>query len=288
MSPINRRTVTGQFWLVALVGLLAGVAINVMGQQQQQQQQQSQEPQQSLVQIVADRDSKYLEMLRDPKMADNIVEQHSHSEANQGPGNKDLWPLVNIDKQANKSKVDVHVPVFFDMTNQNDPDSGRQKLDLSVMQGLVTVSKDKTRDQDGRLTGPVKVTVFGIPVYSTKGTAASGSGEQVERVLTRGQNEIETKVASTRSLLAERAGNIQEQARSNFQKGNEKLVSSLSDILDKLSTVLKQSTSVRGQQQPQQLQQQQLQQSPSVSSDVSLPVGRASYSRAFQAESASQ
>lgn len=52
------------------------------------------------------------------------------------------------------------------MTNNNSGKSG--KLDLSVLSGLVTVITDKERQDDGTSTGPVTVTVFGIPVYSGK------------------------------------------------------------------------------------------------------------------------
>ena len=80
--------------------------------------------------------------------------------------NRSIQPLVETERNDNKTKVDVHVPIFFDMTHQREPGSGRNKLDLSVMHGLVTVNHEKIRNpSDGRLEGPIRVTVFGIPVY---------------------------------------------------------------------------------------------------------------------------
>lgn len=57
------------------------------------------------------------------------------------------------------------------MTNDNDAKAGTSKLDLSVLQGLVTVSQDKTKLSDGRVSGPLTVTVFGIPVFIGSGAA---------------------------------------------------------------------------------------------------------------------
>lgn len=45
------------------------------------------------------------------------------------------------------------------------------RVDLSVLGGLVTVNTNKTRLPNGQTTGPVIVTVFGIPVYVGQGTS---------------------------------------------------------------------------------------------------------------------
>lgn len=45
------------------------------------------------------------------------------------------------------------------------------RVDLSVLGGLVTVNTNKTRLPNGQATGPVIVTVFGIPVYVGQGTS---------------------------------------------------------------------------------------------------------------------
>lgn len=51
----------------------------------------------------------------------------------------------------------------MNLNNENQP--GKSVVDLSVLGGLVTVFTNKTAQPNGRPSGPVTVSVFGIPVY---------------------------------------------------------------------------------------------------------------------------
>lgn len=192
----------------------------------------------------------------------NLEEIHHGHQANgdakPAANNKDLWPMVHVDRHENKSQVDVHVPVFFDMTNHNDLQAGKAKLDLSVLQGLVTVTKDKSRDPDGQMNGPVKVTVFGIPVYTSHGNVpakpssvassrrgdsnqtASGSGGSGS-----GSGGVGGLLAPLESRLEARVDSITQRLRDNFERTNEKVMRSLSDIMDRLSTMVGRDRSAR-------------------------------------------
>jgi hypothetical protein len=149
------------------------------------------------------------------------------------------WPLVNVDGQANKSVVDVHVPIFFDMVNQADKEQGKSKLNLSVLQGLVTVNKDKARDQNGQMTGPVKVTVLGIPVYTSKGTPPSQTTSAAPLSRAELENAIETKRASLAASAEEASASL----TSKVQEINRRVLGSLSDIFERLSTTLRRASS---------------------------------------------
>lgn len=228
-----------QLWL-----MLSAIVLLVAAQQQPAPQQTQQQLQPQL-QANVSKEKPSNGSLTVPEDG-NLVELHGHPVLQSPNHNKDLWPVVNVDRHQNKSKVDVHVPVFFDMTNQNDPDGGRSKLDLSVLQGLVTISKDKARNQDGRMDGPFKVTVFGIPVYNSKGTASSGASSRPSasarnETIARQEKELEASLGSARAALNARADAISERVRDNLQKSNEKVMKSLSDIMDKLLTILKKS-----------------------------------------------
>lgn len=51
----------------------------------------------------------------------------------------------------------------MNLNNNNQPSNSF--VDLSVLGGLVTVYSNKTRDPSGQSSGPVTVSIFGIPVY---------------------------------------------------------------------------------------------------------------------------
>lgn len=153
-----------------------------------------------------------------------------------GKQDRVIWPVVDIDNQPNKSTLDVHVPIFFDMMNHNDKESGKSRLDLSVLQGLVTVNKDKARDQNGVMSGPVKVTVFGIPVYTSKGNRVSSRAAAAHRDLS---NSIETARSAANAKADDMATGITEKV----QRTNEKMLSSVSDIFDRLTSMMRRSNS---------------------------------------------
>lgn len=144
--------------------------------------------------------------------------------------NRIQWPMVNVDTQQNKSKVDVHVPIFFDMVNNNDKADGSQKLDLTVLQGLVTVMKDKARGENGSLTGPVKVTVFGIPVYTSKGSPVDPT---LVASTVAAQRNLTNSIAQANSNLAGRTGELVARITENARRTNENLLSSLVDIFER-------------------------------------------------------
>lgn len=142
---------------------------------------------------------------------------------------KGLWPVVQVDKETNKSTVDVHVPIFFDMTNSQGKNTS--KLDLSVLSGLVTVNHDKTRRPDGQQVGPVTVTVFGIPVYSGIGSSKPTTRRgRLENGTVRADQLPINQVRRDMPLVVE----IYEQV----QKLNQRAVSGLSDIFTRLSHTL--------------------------------------------------
>lgn len=143
------------------------------------------------------------------------------------------WPLVNVDDANNQSTVGVKVPIVFNMLNQVDKNTGDHKLNLSVLQGLVTVDKDKTRNEKGEVTGPLRVTVFGIPVYNGRNYLGSGARAAGEPATTRSSldNSIETKQSSAEESLS-----------GQVRAFNEKLASSLSDFLARLSSSVRRAS----------------------------------------------
>lgn len=112
----------------------------------------------------------------------------SNGSNGQTTSSRGLLPTVQVDRAKNKSSVDVHVPIFFDMNNSHEEDSS--KLNLSVLSGLVTVSRDKARKPNGQQVGPVKVTVFGIPIYT--GHASSEPKSERSARLSRSSNSSQT------------------------------------------------------------------------------------------------
>lgn len=80
------------------------------------------------------------------------------------PITSQIQPIVNLEKQNGKKLLDVHVPIFFDMVHAKE--NGRSSLDLSVLKGLVSVS----RERKNLLTpGPLSVSILGIPIYNSPG-----------------------------------------------------------------------------------------------------------------------
>lgn len=164
---------------------------------------------------------------------ENLGPSYEHTPAQGGAGqpqDKAVWPMVDVDRQQNKSTVDVHVPIFFDMTNHKDDESGHSKLDLSVLHGLVTVNKDRKPDATGQMTGPLKVTVFGIPVYQGKAHP--------------NPTQVEDQLAQSRSSLS--AQNVSGQVAASSRQTNEKLVGGLSDLFGRMTSIVRQATQAIG------------------------------------------
>lgn len=122
------------------------------------------------------------------------------------------------------------------MTNSNDANSG--KLDLSVLSGLVTVSRDKSRQENGLVGGPVSVHVFGIPVYS--GTASRLPHRQVSGdTTTVTDSEMKSAKPDAKPEVTVSAGRqeqvvddfVGKQLISSIKRTNEKVLRQLSDLL---------------------------------------------------------
>lgn len=68
-----------------------------------------------------------------------------------------------------RSNVRVGLPFIFgmDLDRNRDRSAGNQtRLDLGVLGGLVRVSMDRFRGVNGTKSGPVEVSIFGIPITS--------------------------------------------------------------------------------------------------------------------------
>lgn len=99
------------------------------------------------------------------------------SQDQDGQGNQGSNPL----KPRRDSNVQVGIPFIFGMNldrTRNDKDTrsggGNQGtsntgLDLGVLGGLVRVFVDRSRHANGTRSGPVSVSIFGIPVTGVNG-----------------------------------------------------------------------------------------------------------------------
>jgi len=133
--------------------------------------------------------------------------------------------MVDVAKAENKRKVDVHVPIVFDMTNHDDGE--KSKLDLSVLSGLVTVNREKARQADGQISGPLTVSVFGIPIYSGSALKMPPSLFGENRTLSKSSSE-----SSDRNVLP---GN---ELYSAVRRSNERFLGSLSGMLSQLASLV--------------------------------------------------
>lgn len=127
------------------------------------------------------------------------------------------------------------------MTN----DKNNSKLDLSVLSGMVTVNREKGRQPNGAVTGPLTVSIFGIPIYS--GQAAPPKVPQTSSTtVPRGDFGVSTRYDTDYNidsmlrtgtnrdideLLPEPTNPIYE----NMKRVNKKLLNHLADSLNKLA-----------------------------------------------------
>lgn len=136
---------------------------------------------------------------------------------------------------------------------KDDDDTGRSQLDLSVLSGLVTVNRDKARGPNGQLTGPLTVTVFGIPVYTGRAIAPAigrvGSNNYKNNLATnRSEESLPSQAnklnisAITQSLGAITAENpiSTSQIYSTVRKTNEKVLYSLANMLSRMASLASQ------------------------------------------------
>lgn len=123
------------------------------------------------------------------------------------------------------------------MTNDKDISSGKHKLDLTVLSGLVSVNGDR---ENGK--GPLTVTVFGIPVYTGKGLAGGAGGprelfSRISATLSDQRRKFDDqveKVTGSRQLADSTMDMY-----SNVKRTGERGISALTDSLDKMSSFLK-------------------------------------------------
>ncbi|KAG9509816.1 hypothetical protein GZH46_01650 [Fragariocoptes setiger] len=69
--------------------------------------------------------------------------------------------------------VGVNVPLFFNMDLDTRGKIGQSRLNTNALMGLVHVERDRVRGQDGKLHGPIKVRVAGIPMFYNNEPAPS-------------------------------------------------------------------------------------------------------------------
>lgn len=113
------------------------------------------------------------------------------------------------------------------MTSEN----GRNisKLDLSVMHGLVTVNQDKTKDSSGQVSGPMTVTVFGIPVYTGKGTRGSNPQVEAKERARKAEDVLQNQFAD----ISNKTTPVMRDLYLNSRKTNEKILGSFSELFSR-------------------------------------------------------
>lgn len=122
----------------------------------------------------------------------------------------------------------------------SERDDGKSKLDLSVLHGLVTVSRDKAKQADGTLAGPMTVTVLGIPVYSGSGRRQSSIGDRITDTLQSRRQVTESSLPSSRTEGAvQQESEITSRVVDIAKKTNEKVFRSFNDLLDRLNTAVR-------------------------------------------------
>lgn len=170
-----------------------------------------------------------------PTRSDPSSSPTSPSSPGSPSSQKGLWPMVQVDRAKNKSVVDVHVPIFFDMTNERD--ENQSKLDLSVLSGLVTVNRDKARKPNGQQVGPVTVTVFGIPVYSGLGSSGRKIRSENNSIISSQRSD---KDVTREEMSRERPAMME--LYDQYLKMQQRATSSISDLFNKFSHTIGQRT----------------------------------------------
>lgn len=153
-------------------------------------------------------------------------------------------PQVTVNGSGkDENRVGVHVPFIFDMTNSVAGNKNQTKLDLSVLSGLVTVNKDRQRDpMTGQVSGPLTVTVFGIPVYTGKASAAAGSPQSrsISQNTAQARDDvIENLVDSRQAVINDGLRSAADQIQNTLTSTNEKVLTTLTSLVDRLTTLMK-------------------------------------------------
>lgn len=112
------------------------------------------------------------------------------------------------------------------MTSENGRNTS--KLDLSVMHGLVTVNQDKEKGANG-VSGPLTVTVFGIPVYTGRASARGGPVVEVREK----PRTLEDIIQHPFADISNKTTPIMRELYINSRRANEKILRSFSDLFSR-------------------------------------------------------
>lgn len=115
------------------------------------------------------------------------------------------------------------------MSNDKDDQLGRSKLDLSVLNGLVTVNRDRERKENGLSAGPLTVTVFGIPVYT---------GNVLKQYDSSTRDQVQAQSRSLKSAVADQAA-ANEQLLSTIRKNSDRMTQYFGDMLARMSNIVR-------------------------------------------------
>lgn len=107
------------------------------------------------------------------------------------------------------------------MTRQADAAGGQSKLDLSVLRGLVKVTRD--RPANGFFGGPLTVSVLGIPIYTRQGASSEGK-------------------TSAEPLVSITGSNSAHEIYHNAKRINENLKNSIVGYLNRTATFIRQQS----------------------------------------------
>lgn len=115
--------------------------------------------------LQSDRLSSGLNETRKLELSRLFELQSQEAQSRDNSSASSLRPLVSRNDAANSSNLGVHVPIFFDLDKVSS--DSRSDLAISVLGGLVTVSRNKTYSR-GSSQGQTSVTVFGVPLYNSR------------------------------------------------------------------------------------------------------------------------
>lgn len=119
------------------------------------------------------------------------------------------------------------------MNNEKDDESGRSRLDLNVMGGLVTVNRDRERKPDGASSGPLTVTVFGIPVYT--GNVLKLRDNYTQDLV---QAQSRSLGSTLNNALTDQVA-TSEQLLSTIRRNSERMTQHLGDMLSRMASLVR-------------------------------------------------
>lgn len=123
------------------------------------------------------------------------------------------------------------------MTNESGREN--QKLDLSVMGGLVSVNQDKKK-QNGTVSGPLTVSVFGIPVYAGR-TQKSVPVDPLKALERSMKESKELLIHPVGNSALEDTGSAAREFYTKIRKTNENILRSFSEMLSRTAKSIENS-----------------------------------------------